>query len=186
MEFSYTLSEKDYVSASRMLKAKPRKFGAAKTALLCLFAVAILTIVWGVIQHSSGTEAGTPPVYTRSSNSIQPWYVYLFGQIAFFAGLAVVFELFLPDFFLRRDFRKDPRMRREKTVRIDPSGIEFLDGTRKESVTLWAELVYWTEQNGLIVFVKKPSSLLIVKSSYLSVEQANQLRGILAQSLPMR
>ena len=166
MEFSYRISEAEYLSAAKP-KSK-RSSSYIKAVLFWLVILAFLVLVLSVV----------PPRTQQILSGLThvPILVLLLG-------LTVLIPKLQP-MILRRRYRKDPSMQGRFTVNITPESISIENAAGTSSRSGWNDFFLWYEAEGVIVLVSRSKARsILIGLAGLSEAQRDDLRGILTASL---
>jgi hypothetical protein len=189
MEFSYRISEAEYLSATKLkLKSDLRLGRIAKNIMFWVFIIICLMLVFGIVQksHQQPTipdEAAiqtTPPAQAASSiiSNLVPIIVAV-GVVAFVIFKRVPMRL-------RRVYRNDPLMQGQFTLNITPESISIQSTAGTSSSTGWNIYDYWREGKDVILMVLHSGVAFPISLANLSEAQRVELRGILATALPKK
>lgn len=181
MEFSYKISETEYLRAYK-LWLKARRGRVFKSAMIWVIVVAGALLLFGVIQKGSqapvDAEASTPLVWSTVVANVLPAFIPL--------SVFVFFVFFFPKIRLRRMYLKDPAMRGQITVEITPESFSFQNTSGISYKTVWSIYDYWREGKNLIVLSGRTCTYWPLCLAGLSAEQRAELNGILTAALPKR
>jgi hypothetical protein len=186
MEFSYRISEAEYLSA-----AKPKSKGSSsyvKAILFWLVIIAFLVLVLTVIQHFTQLSGVTrqPAVQPVGAHRTASQYFMDFWPLLVIVAVWVLMPKIQP-MVSRRRYRKDPLMQGQFTVNITPESISIENTAGTSSQSKWNDFRFWYEAEGVIVLVSRPKARSIpIGLVGLSGAQREELRCILAASLPKR
>ncbi len=190
MEFSYQISEDDYVRGSK-LAAKTLRTGVVKTILFWAFVVITLVCIFGVItqtrqvpQDSDDDPAQvTQPVSSNpSTQSLIQNLVPLAAVIAVWAGLI----LFWLPHTVRKRYRKDTNSHGVITLTLDPDQFALRSSTRISYQSGWNAFTEWREKGDLALLRYPNGTFQFIVLSGLSLAEREQLRGILTAVLPRK
>jgi len=192
MEFTYKISEKEYLQAWKLRKKGDPLDVIFKVILgLFLFWFAIfisLMLLWMIVKH------GTPLPHVMHQPSAKHVGIGLF-LMALAKNIGPFFLIFGVWIFMlfgfgpmraRRAYRKDPRMKGQFTINVNPRliSVHNADGTSSQEGGDIYE--YWREGDGLIVLVLHSGAYSIVSLAGLTELQRGELRGILTSALPKK
>ena len=187
MEFSYKLSEAEFLGSSKIATQSPKR----RSARLLSFAywVALFLVVWSALligmmlewSDFTGDKLAHIPFLHIITASIMP------SLIAFWLiPLSLRVMMRWPNQKLRREhFRTDPGCQADTTVIITKESVAFRSATGS-SESIWDCYRTWGERNGILVLITRSGIRKILKiSGLLEAEQA-ELRTILASVLPKK
>jgi hypothetical protein len=163
MEFTTTISERDYVAGHRL---------AQKSAFMTVLSVWMyLVLAWSVYVFAFGLimEPKSPHVVTD-------------GLIVLV--LIGIWWIYLP-YRVRRRYRKDPSQRGENVVHLGPEGISEQSLTVSTS-RAWTLCSDWRESKRVVVLKTQSGIFYMFPKFCLSAEQLEELRSILAAHLPKK
>ena len=198
MEFSYKLTEAEYLRASK-LRLKSVGMGTnVKKVFLWVFILVCLMLLWGVVTRDAQKTAvdGSAPVPT-SSESVTPTnslpktdvpLALLINVGPFLLLIAVWFNLVtlrVPT-RLRRMYRNDPAAQGLFTVNITPHSFAFKNTAGISSEISWNIYARWIDGGDLILLVNYSQAALTLSLAGLSDTQRAELRGILSAALPKK
>jgi hypothetical protein len=192
MEFSYKLSEADYLLAGSIAVKRP---GRPRARLLFYAYLATLfLLLWGgliigmlleqmdLVGISAAQIQGVQADKAIVPASIVPALLY------FCAGLILLRTGFLRWFDRGRrleHFRTDPGCQAETTVIATAQSIAFRSKTGS-SESIWDCYSMWAERQGILVLVTHAGVRKILKVSSLSESEKAEFRGILSAALPKK
>ncbi len=164
MEFTTTISERDYVAGHRL---------ALKSGLMTVLSVWIyLLFAWSVYVFALGLI-----MEPKSSHVVSD------GLIAL--GLFGFYWIYLP-YRERRRYRKDPSQQGENVVRLGPEGVSEESSTGSTSSRAWTVCSHWSESKRVIVLKTKSGIFYTFPKVCLSTEQQDEIRGILTAAIPKK
>jgi len=189
MEFSYSLSEREYLQASRMALRSKRN-GVVKTVLFWAFIVICLVLLFTVIQKNS--QSGPDPQSegeTVSTATPAPtgWALAVQlapGVLGLAAGALAVF-LWIP-YTRRRLYRKDKNLHGVITVTVDRQSFASRSTTGASLQCPWSVFQRWLESGGIVLLGYPNGTFAILNVAGLSDAERQELRGILAEVLPQK
>lgn len=137
MEFSYKISEAEYLSAAKPKSARTSSY--IKAILFWLAIIGFLVFVLSVV----------PPRTQQILSGLThvPILILIFGLALLMLKLQPV--------ILRRRYRKDPSMQGQFTVNITPESISIDNATGTSSQSKWNAYRAWYEAEGVIVLVSR-------------------------------
>ncbi len=202
MEFSYRLSEAEYLRAWKLRREAAHGSRAVKTVLFWFFILICLMLLWAVVNksskphqnqieapqaasHDSGANSTEGPTAERHTNVEHALLV----NVSPFLLLLVVWVFMLRQLgptTVCRMYRKDPTMQGEFTVNITAQSISIRNSVGTSNSSGWNVYDYWREGKGLIVLVFFSGAYSTLNLAGLSELQQNELRGILASALAKR
>jgi len=185
MEFSYRISETDYLNAERPLKIS--KSSIVKTIMFWLIILACLMVLITWLQHSpQRAPVVQPPTVHRVEPSRNAWdYIEGFGPLLLAVGLWALTSVLGPK-LLRRRYKKDPAMQGQFTVTLTPESISIQNTAGISTRSGWDSYFGWYEAKGVMVLFSRPATRFLVSLAGLSDAQQNELRGILTAALPKK
>jgi hypothetical protein len=196
MEFSYKLTEAEYLLASSIVIKRPKRPWAR--VLSNAYLAALFLAIWGtflagmVLERNDlvGVTArdlangnvvrGVSPTPLLSA-SILP-------AAGLFCLLLIVTRLLfrLPILLTRKEhFRSDPGCQAETTVSATAASISFRSAIGS-SENIWGGYSTWAERNGILVLVSHAGVRSILKIAELSERERAELRSILGTALPKK
>lgn len=182
MQFSYAVSEADYLNAWKIRRRGLIGSRAVlKTILFWVFVLVCLMLVWGVVQRSQ-TKDPVQPAQETTSVSGNPWENVL--PFLAIVGIWVFIVIRLGPRSVRRLYRKDPAMQGAYSVRITPESIAVTNTAGLSMQAGWNFYESWREGKNLIVLVLHSGTYFILGLSGLSDVERGELRGILAAAIP--
>ncbi len=189
MEFSYRISEAEYLSAAKLrLKAGAR---ARLIKHILLWAVALgclvlLTSIFYQHMHQPPTELQEPVETAAPEHATVGQLVGKVVPAILVVGAWFFFMFRLQPMLLRRRYRKDPSMQGQFTVDITPESIGTQNTAGTSGRTGWNIYDYWREGKDIILLVFHSGAYLLLSVADLSEAQRDELRGILAATLPKK
>ncbi len=198
MEFSYKLTEAEYLRASKLRLKSAGKGATVKTVLIWVFILICLMLFWGVVTRNARKPAVDPsaPIPTSSesvtSTSTPPKtdvpLALLFNVGPFLLLLAVWFTLvtlWLPA-RLRRMYLNDPAAQGLFTVNVTTHSFAFKNTAGISSEISWNIYERWIDGGDLILLVNYSQASLTLSLAGLSDAGRAELRGILSAALPKK
>jgi hypothetical protein len=193
MEFSYRISEAEYLRASRL---KPLRSGVAwvlkAVAGIIMFWICIffgLMVLWAVVQRSSSVSHQPPANHVGAGKFLNAAVLNL-GPFIFpfiVIGGAAIYMLFgLEPMLKRREYRRDARMQGQFTATIGQGSILIRDAYGASSQASPDGYKSWIESNGLFVLQLRSGGNVIVSLAGLSDVQRGELRSLLTATLPKK
>jgi hypothetical protein len=195
MEFSYRISEDDYVRGTKLRKSASRS-NIARNVVFGLFILfCVFLLCWRVIQVRSSSSASdttsSEPAAAAAGDSAQPQAQVdtrrvLIFNVAPFAGLAVVWTALIVGGSrgrLKRMYRKDPLFQNEFTVSVTPDLLSIQNPSGVSSQIGWNLVESWKEKNNLIVLIFRSKTSFLMNLSRLSDTEREDLRGILSSTI---
>lgn len=201
MEFTYRISEADYLVAARMRRRALNK-NPFRLVMFWVFVVVCLMVIWSVISQatsqtapSSVTQAQTAADHANSADSpppsrIMPDLFYGMGPLVV-AVMVLSFLVYYNLYYngsvrLRRLYRKDPQMLSEITVNVTPESLSSRSTAGASSTINWNFYERWIEKDNLILVAMYSQLYVILNIAGLSAAQRAELRGILSTALPKK
>jgi hypothetical protein len=199
MEFSYTISEAEYLQAGRVSKKASGRAVLAAKLIFWFLVLAFLIAGWGltlsdphVVTISHGAD-GYDYATTDWSRSSHPFarashtLMVNFGPIAIFLmSAAGVYAFRGPVYRLRRAYRKNPVMNGKFTVFVTPESFSGRNSAGTSWQDNWTLFESWREGSGLILLNLRNGPYYILNLAGLSDPQRTELRSILADALPQK
>jgi hypothetical protein len=198
MEFSYRISEDDYVRGCRMaMKAKrPSVF---KTILFWAFIVICLVLLFSVVsksnhvapasdsqyvaQDDAQTDVPAPQISTRNA------FTNVAAQVGPFVFILAIwgflFIYWIPN-ATRRRYRKDTNSHGILTVALDVESFALKSSLGTKYQSGWNVFTGWFEKDGIVLLGFPNGTFQFINVSGLSEAEREDLRGILATALPKK
>jgi len=167
MEFSYRISEADYLNAWKLLSNRPDSRAAIRIVLWA-FVLICLVLLWIVVQRNS-----TIPLVNV-------------GPIIVISGVWAFILTRRGSTTVRREYRKNPTMQGQFSVGITPESISGQNTAGTSWNNGWNIYASWREGKDLILLLYHNGSYLILNVAGLSDSQRAELRGILSTALPKK
>jgi hypothetical protein len=198
MEFSYRVSETEYLSAWKLRRGAVRRGWALKIVLFWVFILVCLVLLWTIVKRQNRSHEGVTnaPAMTRSniesetsdspasSGSVSRKILFNVGPFLLLGGIWFFMLLRLGPRGIRSMYTKDPMMQGQFTVNITPESISVRNTAGTSSQTGWNIYERWCDGKDVIVLLFRSGTYFIVGLTGLSEFQRNELRGILALALP--
>jgi hypothetical protein len=190
MEFSYKLSEAEYLLAGRIAVKRPGQPWARVLAYGYL--LQIFLIVWG--SFLAGMVLERSDMVGVTANDIQKTHAVreivpasIVPAIALFFVIFLLLRMRLLRYFDRRrrleHFRTDPGCQAETSVTATRQMIAFRSATGS-SESSWGCYAAWAELNGILILVTCAGVRKILKISGLSESEKEEFRSLLNLVLP--
>jgi len=190
MEFSYGITESEYVRACQ-LGRNSFLHPVAKKVLFWVFVLLCLMLLWAIVQKTSYPPAVLDDPTATQSLAVEPANKIsltraLFVNVGPFVLLAVVwvFLVNLGPKRLRRVYKKDPLMQGQFTVSLTSESISIQNTAGTSAQTGWNIYSSWREKNGIIVLILRSGPCFAMSLASLTEPQKNELRGVLSKALP--
>jgi len=179
MEFSYTVSEADYVAGWKL--RRPRRL--LKSAMFWVFILVCVILLWGVVTRSHDAQPVEPEPASRASTD--PVHGVIVNVLPFVLIVGIwIFMLSQMGTTIRRFYRKDPLMKGVFTVTIVPEKIAIANTAGFSSEGRWSLYQSWREGKNVIGLLMHTGAWFVLVVSGLSEPQRNELREILTSALP--
>jgi len=187
MEFSYRVSEAEYLVARKLRLTAMRNLRIPKTIILCVFILVCLMLLWDVVRKTThhppqGNPDAVPTQNVPVSTALQ------FNAAPFLIMIGISFAaifVWVP-IRVRRAYRNDPSMQGEFTVEITPSAITTRNTAGTGANAGWNIYEFWSEAKSVIILVNRSGSYFILSLSGLAEAQRDELRSILSTALPKK
>lgn len=198
MEFTYRISEADYLAAAKLRRGAVRTKSVGKTVVFWVFILICLMVLWAVIQRSKNqsTTSSPVPAQTASDSSdsasaprrANPANVSLYNFGPFVLIVAIWGFLLYQQgpSRIRKLYRRDPQMQGEILVKITPESFWSSNSAGSTSQQGWNIYKRWIESGNLILLVMRSQSYVILNVAGLSEMQRAELRSILSTALPRK
>jgi hypothetical protein len=185
MEFSYRISETDYLNAEKPLKTSISSTVKSIVFWLVIiaFGIVVITAVSYITPH--------PPVAQQSAVQSVGSNRNVFDYLDSFALILATVTLVLPPIIMpklaHRRYRKDPAMQGQFTVNITPASLSVQNTVRALTQFEWNRGVFWYEAKNVVVLIfRRPLARYLISLASLSESQRDELRGILTAALPKK
>ena len=198
MEFSYKLTEAEYLRASKLRLLRAGKGATVKKIIIWVFILVCLMLLWGVVTRNAlepAVDVSAPvPASSESvtSTSTPPKtdvpLALLLNVGPILLLLAVWFTLVtlrLPG-RLRRMYQNDPAAQGLFTVNVTAHSFAFKNTAGISSEISWNIYERWIDGGDLILLVNYSQAALTLSLAGLSDAQRAELRGILSAALPKK
>jgi hypothetical protein len=175
MEFSYRVSEADYMAAWRLRR---RQFSRGEqTALWVIILVYVVFILGMILQFWLIRRNGTPIGGTAG----------MFGPFVSFGGICGILVVFgAAQTRARRQYRADPTMQGQFKVAVTADGISISNTAGPSSKWVWNNSDRSRQAKDLIVVESISGAYTILNLAGLSPQLRAELRNILAAALPKK
>jgi hypothetical protein len=189
MEFSYRISEAEYLRAARFRFKEAFRLGRiGKIIMIWGIIIACLMGAVSIVQiyrhqpppaeQETAETASAEPLSSRLIENVVPLIV-TFGIMAWVMSGRVPMGL-------RRIYRKDPSMQGQFTANITPESISIENTAGTSFRAGWNIYERWREEEGLLLLVLRSGASSMISLADLSSTQRDELRGILAAVLPKK
>jgi heme/copper-type cytochrome/quinol oxidase subunit 2 len=152
MEFSYRISEAEYLRGAR-----PKSKGSSsyiKAILFWLVIIAFLVLLLTVVQHFTHQPSVTqqPAIQPVSAHHTASQYFSALSPLLAIVAIWILASKVQP-MILRRRYRKDFSMQGQFTVNITPESISIENTAGASSQSKWNDFRFWYEADAFIVLV---------------------------------
>ena len=193
MEFSYRISEAEYLKAWK-LRTKASGSRATKTIMFWVFIMVCLFMLWAIVQRQAQVPAHAqqPVVSSQTVGAAQnapfPLRAILINIGPFIIILAVwgVLLTKLGPRSVLQMYRKDPTMQGEFTVSVTSESIASQNTAGASWKAAWNIFAFWKEGKDIIVLFYHTGAYAVLNLAGLFEMQRSELRGILSTALPKR
>jgi len=189
MEFSYRISEAEYLNAAKLKFKGSFHLGRIKKVVLFWFLVVICFLIFfaffphGQPQQPVSDDAA---IQTATPSQAVNWiltnllpFVIVVGVFAYVIFRSVPMQL-------RRIYRKDPLMQGQFTINISQESISIQNTAGSFSKTGWNIYDYWREGKGLILLFLHSGAYFLFSLADLPEARREELRGILTAAVPKK
>jgi hypothetical protein len=194
MEFSYRVSEKDYVRAWRMA-VKSRKSSIFKTIFFWAFIIVVLVLLFGVIektrtQHNQEQREPLDTEQTESAVAPVPASSAIGNIAKNVAPLALIGVIWIGLIFywipqkVRNQYRKDTNCHGEIRIALDPFSIAIRSSIGTSFQSGWSAFTNWSEKQDIVLLRFPSGTFHIINVAGLSEVQRDELHVILTAALP--
>jgi hypothetical protein len=193
MEFSYKLTEAEFMSGAR-LERKSSSRASLKTALFWMSIMAGLMILFASIRprnHQASVANSAAVVRSVQPSPTTPAgktavLLQQVGPFLVIAGLWILLVKGLVPLRLRYLYRKDPRMQAHFVVELTQDSISTYNAAGTSSRSAWNVYGGWCEDEGIVVLMFHSGAYSIMSLAGLSPLQQDEVRGILSAALPRK
>jgi hypothetical protein len=192
MEFSYRITQAEYVRASRFGPARSfaSKFFRVIMGfiLFWVFVLVGLMLLWVVVERSSPPHPAQhqPAQKLAPPGAVFRAIVVTFGPFILIGGAGVFLPFGLEPMLRRREYRNDARMQGMFNANLAPGSISILDSAGVPLLAGGDAYEWWREAKGLVVLRCRSGRHSIVSLAELPEARRVELRGILVFTIPKR
>jgi hypothetical protein len=182
MEFSYTVSEAEYLAAWRHRVGTLRRSSTLKTVIFWLFILICLILLWLVVSHTNHhpqPEEFESPVPAPVPQAL---WVNLLPFVAL-GGFWIFLLVGFSPARVRRLYRKDPAMKGRFTVEATVQSFSMKTAAGSSWASSWNFFESWRERKNLIILILYSGTYLILNLGGLSEVERSELRGILTSAM---
>jgi hypothetical protein len=188
MEFSYRISEAEYLSAWKLCYKTTTGIQIVKAVLFWLAIVVALTLVYlnvhGIAQpHPTAQQIAVEKV--KDSLMAREFLVFVSPSIFVFC-IRIYMTIGFEQKSMCSVYRKEPSLHGQITVNITPESISTENTVGISTKTGWNIYDYWREGKGMILLVFHSRTYFLIGLAGLSDVQRDELRGILTAVLPKK
>ena len=189
MEFTYRVSEEEYLRAHKVARGMQLRPSTGKTILFWVFVVVCLVLLFSVIQKSASSHS-EETMQARAQAPEVPTSVMVhnilvnIGPLALVPCLWVGLWLFWIPYKVRRQYRRDPNYHGEMTITLDADMVDVRSTTGFLWRNGWNAVDRWREKEGFLLLQMKSRGFLFVNVRNLSEPMREKMRSILAAALP--
>jgi hypothetical protein len=195
MEFTYRISEADYLAAAKMRRASMGNATVQRVLFWC-FVLVCLVVLWGVVSRSSthtSSNSGTQVQSSDSSSdetetpaSTKTSFIYNVGPFVVLVFVWGIGFYNMGPRRLRKLYRNDPAMQGEISVDITTGSFSSRNTTGSTSQSGWNIYERWIEGKNLVLLVMRNRLYVILNVAGLTETQRTELRSILSAALPRK
>jgi hypothetical protein len=189
MEFSYRISEAEYLCASKLRPLRGATSWVLKVVTgIILFWICVfvgLILLWALVQRSSAIPHQPPTNHVGAGKFLKAALLNI-GPFILIPGSGIYLLFGLEPMLKRREYRKDARMQGIFTATIGQHSILIRDASGTSSQAGENSYEWWHESKRLIVLRLRSGAHTIVSLAGLSDAQRAELRNLLAANLPKR
>jgi hypothetical protein len=164
MEFTTTVSERDFIAAYRLIHKSI--FISAWLILLSVF------LVWDLFECMV-------QFFVAPRNAFNDFWILVN------VCLLGLIWIYLP-YRVRRRYRKDPGQRGEMAVQLGQEGVSERSSLGPNLYYPWSACARWNESSRVFVILTRSGVYFTFPKTCLSAAQQDELRGILAASVPKK
>jgi hypothetical protein len=193
MEFSYRITEAEYLHASKLKPLRSflsKAFRGVKWMILFWVSVFVgLVLLWVVVERSGPPRPAAPHTAATGAprGSLLKGVLVAFGPFLLIGGGGSIYLMFgLEPMLTRRNYRSSARMQGQFTASITPGSIsvrDFAGASTQEDGDVYE---WWNDDQGLILLGLRSKACSIVSLAGLSEADRVDLRRILAATLTRR
>lgn len=175
MEFSYRVSEAEYMAAWRLRR---KQFSRAEQTALWVIILAYAVFILGMVFQFWMIRRNGTPIGGAAG---------MFGPIVSCGGICAILLVFgAAQTRARRQYRADPAMQGQFTVAVTPDAISISNTAGTSSKWVWNKNDRWRQAKDLIVIESISGAFTILNLAGLSPLERSELRDILAAALPKK
>jgi hypothetical protein len=189
MEFSYKVSEADYLAAWKLRIKTMRSRSVVKTVMFWVFILVCLILFWTIVQKTNHQPLPRPDESEFSTPAPAPTSKSLLmnaGPLVLIAGVWISIVFVWVPRRVRHIYRKDPSMQGEFTIDVTQSAISTRNTAGTTSSAGWNIYESWSEKKDVIILVFRSGAYFILSLSGLGPAQRDELRSILSAALPKK
>ena len=191
MEFTYKISEQDYLLAASIV-VKPPKWGAplwTRYALpIWLLGFMILATAVGI--YSGSESAGLPHAGSLGARIVQPLLEAIVPASLLTWLYSITGHLFLKVVRKKREralhlanYRANPACQHESTVTLTSEIVRFQCGPNCFTQSPWSGYLEWIEKGNILLLITTGRQRRILQVGSLSNTERQELREILSSAL---
>jgi len=184
MEFSYKISEADYLAAWKLLERKTSHPRDLRSIAIWVAVNICLLIAWFVVSHRPipVSELESPSSHA-SSGPLLTSILVVIGLVTLFR---ILYRVKNRSTILRKMYWKNPSMQGEFTVDITADGVRTQNTAGTSSTSRWEVYEFWSEEKDLILLTLRNETFSILNLGALSTRERDELRAIVAAALPLK
>lgn len=196
MQFSYRVSESDYLRSRKLIAKQFRRGVPGRQVLFWLFILICLVLLWTIVEKdskqasSNAPSSGASVTMNQGSNDSQPVKntgnsTSLLVNVGPFIVLAGVWTFMMVRFrsFPRRQYNRDPTMHGTFTVDVTADYLCVENSVGSSSKSNWKIYEYWSEAKDIVLLKNFSGSYFLLSTSGLDEGQKTELKGILSSVL---
>jgi hypothetical protein len=183
MEFSYKVSEQEFLQAAKLYRSSAASSKLRKI-LFAVFVFICLLLLFAVVMKIRSAPVDTvPQEHTPVTAGL---IVRQAGPLVLIGVLWIAVLFVWPRMRLRSIYRKSPALQGEVTVQATPDKFSIQTATGSSSTTFWGDVTRWLDGDGLILLIYPTKIYQIVNLRGLLEPQREEFRAIVAAVLPKK
>jgi hypothetical protein len=181
MEFTYNLTEQEFVRAAKLYRKSAAGSVIRKTAFWAFIILCLLLLFASVMKDATAPRGTVPQEHATVSLSVIALQV---GPLLLVAPVLFFVIFVWPRMRLRSMYRKTQALQGEISVRATSEAFSIQTSTGSASTVRWSDIKTWSEREDILLLIYPTKVYQTVSLKELSEQEKTQFRQLLTTALP--